>query len=204
MDLFSAIASERRSLADLLEHLTPDQQEAQSLCNEWTVKQVAAHLVMPMEVGMLAFMAAMLRHRGNFDAANSALAKKQALRPFAEIVQTLRDKADHRFTPPGQGPEAPLTDIIVHGLDITTPLGLSHHVPDEHLVVVLNHLAEPSPKSRAASRQLDGVRLQADDLEWTHGDGPLVTGPARAILLALAGRDAGWNQLTGDVPPRSA
>ena len=45
MDLFSVIASERRSLADLLEDLTPDQQEAQSLCSEWTVKQVAAHLV---------------------------------------------------------------------------------------------------------------------------------------------------------------
>ncbi len=204
MDLFSAIASERRSLADLLEHLTPDQQEAQSLCNEWTVKQVAAHLVMPMEVGMLGFMAAMLRHRGNFDAANNALARKQARRPFAEIVQTLRDKADHRFTPPGQGPEAPLTDVIVHGLDITTPLGLGHQVADEHLVVALGYLAEPLPKSRVASRQLVGVRLQADDLDWSHGHGPLVTGSARAILLALAGRDAGWEQLAGAVPHRSA
>ena len=131
-------------------------------------------------------------------------ARKQAQRPFAEIVQILRDKADHRFTPPGQGPEAPLTDVIVHGLDITTPLGLSHPVPDEHLIVVLDCLAEPSPKARAASRQLDGVRLQADDLDWSHGDGPLVTGPARAILLALAGRDAGWDQLAGDVPHRSS
>ncbi|MEL4356821.1 MULTISPECIES: maleylpyruvate isomerase family mycothiol-dependent enzyme [unclassified Luteococcus] len=156
MDLFSAIASERRSLADLLEPLTPDQQQAQSLCSEWTVKQVAAHLVMPMEVGMFGFMTAMLRHRGNFDAANDALAKKQAQRPFPEIVQILRDKADHRFTPPGQGPEAPLTDVIVHGLDITTPLGLSHPIPDEHLVVTWDYLAEPSPKARAASRQLDG------------------------------------------------
>ena len=204
MDLFSVIASERRSLADLLEDLTPDQQEAQSLCSEWTVKQVAAHLVMPMEVGMLGFMAAMLRHRGNFDVANNALARKQAQRPFAEIVEILRDKADHRFTPPGLGPEAPLTDVIVHGLDITTPLGLTHHVPDEHLAVALDHLAEPSPKSRAASRQLNGVRLEADDIDWSHGDGPLVTAPARAILLALAGRVAGWDQLTGAVPPRSA
>lgn len=46
MELFSAIASERRFLADMLEQLTPDQQEAHSLCSEWTVKQVAAHLVM--------------------------------------------------------------------------------------------------------------------------------------------------------------
>ncbi len=200
MDLFSAIASERRSLADLLERLTPDQQQAQSLCSEWTVKRVAAHLVMPMEVGMLGFMGALVRHRGNFDAANNALAKKQAQRPFAEIVQILRDKAGHRFTPPGQGPEAPLTDVIVHGLDITTPLGLSHHLPEEHLVVALDYLANPSPKSRAASRQLDGVRLQADDLDWSHGDGPLVTGPARAILLALAGRNAAYARLAGALP----
>lgn len=204
MDLFSAIASERRSLADLLEGLTPDQQQAQSLCSEWTVKQVAAHLVMPMEVGMLGFMAVMLRHRGNFDAANNALAKKQAQRPFTEIVQTLRGKADHRFTPPGQGPQAPLTDVIVHGLDITTPLGLSHPIPDKHLVVALDYLADPNPKARAANRQLEGVRLQADDIDWSHGDGPLVNGPARAILLALAGRNADCDQLTGALPPRPA
>lgn len=73
MDLFSAIASERRSLANLLEHLTPDQQETQSLCSEWTVKQVAAHLVMPMEIGMLGFMGALVRHRrGSHDACSDA------------------------------------------------------------------------------------------------------------------------------------
>lgn len=200
MDLFAAIAAERRSIADLLEKLSPEQLEMQSLCSAWTVRQVAAHLVMPMEVGMPGFMLAMLRHRGDFDRANDALARKLAARPFPEIVALLRDKADHRFTPPGQGPEAPLTDVLVHGLDITRPLGLDHHVPVEHLRVSLDHLAAGHSKSRAASGALAGVRLQAEDIDWSHGDGPLVTGRASSLLLALAGRKAGWQDLRGEVP----
>lgn len=202
MGLSAAIATERRSLADLLETLTPGQQQAHSLCSAWTVRQVAGHLVMPMEVGLPGFMVAMLRHRGDFDRANDALTRKQAHRPFAEIVGILRDKADHRFTPPGQGPEAPLTEVLVHGLDIARPLGLTHTVVPEHLRVALDHLAIPAAKARAADSGLTGLRLLADDLDWSHGEGPEVTGSATSLLLALAGRDVGWEDLSGAVPER--
>ena len=40
------IEAERLSLADLLESLSPDQWEAQSLCTEWRVRDVAAHVAM--------------------------------------------------------------------------------------------------------------------------------------------------------------
>jgi hypothetical protein len=38
------IETERRSLADLLEPLTPDQWSAPSLCAEWRIRDVAAHV----------------------------------------------------------------------------------------------------------------------------------------------------------------
>ncbi len=153
-------------LADVLGELTPDQQETQSLCDAWTVRRVAGHLIVPMQVGIPRFAVAMMRHRGDFDRANDSLSRAQATRPFDEIVRTLRDKADSRFTPPGQGPEAPLTDIIVHGLDITWPRGLSHTVDAPQAVRALDHVA--AGRGRFTSL-LDGHRLEASDLDWCHG-----------------------------------
>lgn len=54
--LWSTVRSERLSLADTLATLTPEQWATQSLCSEWTVRDVAAHLAMiPTEPGLSAF-----------------------------------------------------------------------------------------------------------------------------------------------------
>lgn len=197
MDMFAAIASERRSLAELLDSLSVDQQEAQSLCEAWTVRHVVGHLVVPLEVGMPRFALAMLRHRGDFDRANDALARKQAQQPFDQLVDTLRRKAESRFTPPGQGPEAPLTDVIVHGLDITRPLGLTHDIAPEHLRIALDHATAEAQKP---GNPWEGLQLRADDLEWSHGSGPLVTGSTTSLLLALTGRETALADLAGPAP----
>lgn len=180
------IAAERRAVADLLEGLTPEQQLAQSLCEAWTVRQVAGHLIVPLEVSMPRFMIAMLRRRGNFDAANVDLAVRAAERPWREIVATLRAKAHHRFTPPGQGPAAPLTDVIVHSLDMTVPLGIAREIPEAHLRVALDHVATGAG-TRVGSG-VGGQRFEATDMDWAYGDGPVVSTPAQEILLRLAGR----------------
>lgn len=43
----------------------------------------------------------------------------------------------------------------------------------------------------------DGLRLEATDQAWTHGDGPAVSGPGEALALALTGRAVALEQLTG-------
>ena len=48
MDEFAQIAQERTMLADVLDGLTEDQWQTQSLCSAWTVHDVAAHLLMPL------------------------------------------------------------------------------------------------------------------------------------------------------------
>jgi hypothetical protein len=42
-----------------------------------------------------------------------------------------------------------------------------------------------------------GVRLVATDLDWVHGSGPQVTGPAEALMMAMAARPDALDQLTG-------
>lgn len=140
VDTFAEIADERRGLADLLSGLTEEQLSAQSLCREWSVRDVAAHLLVPLEVGTPTFLLAILRCRGSFDRANVRLAREQARRPFGTIVELLHRKADTRFTPPGAGPEAPLTDLLVHGLDIRWPLGLTREVAAERLQASLGQV----------------------------------------------------------------
>lgn len=133
MDTFAEIAAERRELADLLAGLTAEQRSTRSLCAGWTVHDVAAHLVVPLEVGLPTFALAMLACRGDFHRANVRLTRGQARRPMTELVEVLRRKAGSRFTPPGAGPEAPLTDLLVHGSDLRWPLGLDRDVPPGRL-----------------------------------------------------------------------
>lgn len=201
MDIFAEIADERRIVADMLSGLTREQQATRSLCDEWSVHDVAAHLVMPLEVGMPKFLLTMLACRGDFDRANVRLTRQQARRPFDEIVEVLRRRAASRFTPPGSGPEAPLTDLLVHGLDIRWPLGLTRDIREERVQTSLTFLASRGARGLVARGALDGLRFEADDVDWTHGHGPIVSGAAEAPLLTFTGRSAALGVLTGDGLP---
>jgi uncharacterized protein (TIGR03083 family) len=201
VDTFAEIADERRNLADLLSGLTEEQLATQSLCDEWSVHEVAAHLIMPLEVSMPRFLLTILACRGDFDRANVRLTRELARRPIEKIVEVLRRKAASRFTPPGSGPEAPLTDLLVHGLDIRWPLRLPWDIPEERMQTSLTFLTGPSARRLVGKGTLDGLRVEADDLDWTYGDGPIVTGTAEALLLAITGRDAALGVLSGDGLP---
>ncbi|KGH45095.1 MULTISPECIES: maleylpyruvate isomerase family mycothiol-dependent enzyme [Modestobacter] len=201
METFAEIADERRRLAALVSGLTEEQQATRSLCGEWSVRDVVAHLVVPLEVGMPRFLLTMLASRGSFDRANVRLAREQARRPFDELVEVLRRKADSQFTPPGSGPEAPLTDLVVHGLDIRWPLRLQRAVPEERLHKVLTFLTAAPVGGIVRRGALDGLRFEATDLDWAHGRGPVVRGPAEALLLGITGRPAALDHLGGDGVP---
>lgn len=195
--IFAAIADERRSLAATLDTLTPEQWASPSLCGDWSVREVAAHLVAPLVVPMWRFGLLMLRARGNFDEANKAMTTLVVRDHGDDLVTLLDDRADKRFTPPGRGPAAPLTDIVVHGLDICRPLGIAHSAPDDRRRVVLDFTSDLTGTGSFANSGRP-VRWEATDLEWSHGNGPLVSGPADALMLAITGRPDALRDLTGD------
>ncbi|GGO75200.1 maleylpyruvate isomerase family mycothiol-dependent enzyme [Nocardioides deserti] len=197
MDLFEEIADERRALADLLTGLAPEEQATPSLCAEWTVHEVVGHLVVPLEVGLAKFALEMVRSRGSFDRANARLAREWAQRPCEELLGVLRQRADSRFTPPGMGPEAPLTDLLVHGLDVRWPLGIDREVPAGRLRATLDFVAG-APGGIVPRGSLDGLRFEANDLDWVAGEGAVVRGSAEALLLGLTGRSAALDRLDGE------
>jgi uncharacterized protein (TIGR03083 family) len=204
VDVFAEIAEERRHVADLLAGLTGEQLSARSLCEQWSVHDVAAHLITPLVVSIPKFFLTMLACRGSFDRANERLTREQARRPIEEIIAILRQRAETRFTPPGAGPEAPLTDLLVHGLDMSWPLRLTRRVPEERVRTSLTYLTSTQARGLVPRGALDALRFEASDIDWARGSGPTVSGEAQALLLTLAGRTTALGLLGGDGLPTLA
>jgi uncharacterized protein (TIGR03083 family) len=199
VDLFPLIAAERRRLADELESLPPEAWEGPSLCDGWTVHMVAAHLNAPWEASVPSALVEVVKARslaGGFD----RLARKIAdTLPPAACVAGLRDHADSRFTPPTFGPEAPLTDVIVHGVDILLPSGRSVEIDPVALAASLEFLSWGKSKGFVPKGRVDGLVFEASDLDVRGGPGQsVVRGPALALCATLCGRRALLGQLSGE------
>jgi uncharacterized protein (TIGR03083 family) len=194
------IADERRTLADLLEGLDDEQLRTPSLCGDWTVHEVAGHLLMPLVTPLRVFIAGVIVARGNFDRANDRITRSFAQRPINVIAAGLRDHATSTFHPPGFSLDAPLTELLIHGQDIRRPLGLTWPFPETGLVAALTFLASPRAARGFVDRnRIAGLSFEATDVGWTGGvaGGPTVRGPAAALAYAMAGRTAALDELGG-------
>ncbi|HEX4246038.1 MAG TPA: maleylpyruvate isomerase family mycothiol-dependent enzyme [Acidimicrobiales bacterium] len=204
MDNWQAIASGRRALADQLGELTPGQWKVASLCDAWTIRDVAAHLILPQTISIPRFLVAMAAAGGSFSRANVNMTAKQAQRSTVDLVADLRRYADSRTTPPGFGSEAPLTEVLVHGQDIRIPLGLDDPNSTASWAASLGFLVQPKARRGFVSRPVGSFRFVASDIDWAHGTGDEVRGPAAALALAILGRRARHDELTGPGAARLA
>lgn len=197
VELLEWIADERRSVADLVESLTPEQLATPSLCGAWTVHDVAAHLLMPLVTPLPKVLLAMLMSGFDFDRANVRLTAVVARRSPAQIAEELRRHAAARFKPPGMGFEAPLNDLLVHEQDIRRPLGLSSTPEPDRLHACLDFVGVRRLEGPRPSASLGGVRLEASDVGWSAGNGLLARGPGAAILMVLNRRPSALVDLEG-------
>ncbi len=131
MEIWDAIATERRALADELEGLTAEQWNAQTVCDGWTVRHMLAHLVTPFDVSTPRFLLAMAARRFDLHKVTVHFAAKHVERPIDELIDSLRANATNRWMPPKTGPEVPLGEILVHGQDIRAAIGARRTVPAE-------------------------------------------------------------------------
>jgi len=196
-EIFALIAAERRRAAGMFAGLEEHQWAAQSLCTEWTVREIAAHLIGPFCISVPRFLAGAIAS-GGFHKYSVQATQQLARKPTAELVAILRDNAEHTFVPPGTGIGAPLTDVAVHTRDVARPLGLATTASDEAWRSVLDFLVSPRAVRGFVRRgRLAGLRLRATDQAWSAGDGPEVTGPAEALALAMTGRGVALADLSG-------
>jgi len=181
------IAEERRGLAAALGELSSDEWDAPSLCAGWRVREVVAHLTMPFRYSTPRFLIEVAKAGGRFQRMSDGVARRDGALPQATLVAALRDNAEHPWKPPGGGYESALTHDVIHGLDITVPLGVDNPLPADALATVLD--ATTAPRSlKHFGVGLDGVQLRAVDLDWSWGSGAPVLGQACDLLLLVTGR----------------
>jgi uncharacterized protein (TIGR03083 family) len=195
--VWAAAATERRALADQLDRLTPAQWASPSLCAGWDVRTVTAHLVTALSPALLSFLVALARARGDLHRANDAVARRAATRPASDLVAELRRRAGSRTAPPVTGPRAPLTDVLVHAGDIRLPLGLPHEPAADGVRAALDFVTTGRPVGFVPRGRLAGLRLVAEDLDRSWGEGEEVGGRGIDLLMAACGRAAALERLHG-------
>ena len=202
-DLMPTISAERRAFADVLEGLAEADWNAPSLCSGWRVREVVAHMTMPFRYSAPRFLAELARSRGNFARMADRVARRDAQAPIGTLLDGWRTNVGHPWKPPGGGAVGALTHDVVHGLDITVPLGIEHPVSEQALRVVLDNATTPM-SLKHFDRDLTGVRLEADDLDWAFGDGDPVHGRACHLLMVLMDRRLPSGLLSGAATSRFA
>jgi uncharacterized protein (TIGR03083 family) len=190
------LAAERRELADLAEGWTRDQWHTPSLCDGWRVQDVVAHVTMTAELPPSRYLLLAVRHGMRLDHMLDQVARKAGRATPEDILRRLRSATDSRRHPPGRAGRHVLSDALVHGLDIRRPLRIGRTIPADRLRIALDTMSGLDAMPVARPR-IAGLRLEASDLDWTIGDGQLVRGPADSLLLAIAGRAAGCEELQG-------
>jgi uncharacterized protein (TIGR03083 family) len=178
---------ERAEFAGPLDRLTP-QQNMPSLCDGWTVRDVAAHTIAHLGQSRTRLVINMLRTRFDIDVLNAnGLRDYAGLRP-EQLVGLMRQGVEPSGAAALYGGRVALIECLIHQQDIRRPLGQPRTIPAERLRVSLNY-ARISPVIGGA-RRTRGVRLVASDMDWSAGHGPDVRGSGEALLLAMTGRVA--------------
>jgi len=192
---------ELESISELAHGLSDDQWDHDTLCAGWRVRDVMSHMVLGYTTPMPSMIALLARYRFNVPkgsaeasvAYGSSHSPAQILAAFDSIHRDRVRKGISRVIKTHEG----FVDHLVHQQDIRRPLGLPRVVPEERLLAALA-VAPKLAGFVGAKKRAAGLRLAATDVAWSHGDGPEVRGPGEAILLALTGRPAVLEELSGD------
>ena len=190
------VATELTSLADLLDAASGAQWDTASLCAGWRVREVVAHMTMAARYSQEQFMAELQRCGFDFTRLSNEVAARDADLPTDELIANLRSEVMQHWAPPGGGYHGALNHAVIHGLDVTVPLDVPRLSSDETIRVILDDLTQGAGNVHFGV-DIARRRLQATDLDWSFGDGPLLRGAAADLALTLAGRTLPAGRLEG-------
>ncbi len=192
--------AERADLLAFLRTLTPQQWGAPTLCSEWTVTEVVAHVVSYEELGVAGLVARFAK--GRVANANQVGVEEFSTLTSDQLVDFLAAHLQPRGLTAAFGGLIALVDGTIHHQDIRRALKLPRTVPPERLRRVLQ-LTRGNPRL-GVTRRIKGLQLRATDIEWATGSGPEVIGPGEALLMAMTGRPDALADLSGPGQPALA
>lgn len=202
-DVWAAIDTQRLRTVDLLERLSPEEWAHASLCDGWTVRDVAAHLTL-QQISLGDGLRMALRHPGSINHVNRESARGRAGLPTERLIADIRGMVGSRRHNFGLTHLETLIDIVVHGQDIAIPLSRELEVDPEAAAAAATrvwsyHVTRRGRWKMRVFRSVpyDRYRLTATDTQWFVGKGPEIRGPILSILMVLTGRLVCLPQLTG-------
>ena len=195
-DYATILPAHRRRLVELLESLSDDEFATDTLCAGWQVPHVLAHITMPFRYTPDSYGSELAVDGFDFNKMADRVAKRDAADGPGPLLQCLRDNIETLWAPPGGGLRGGLSHDVIHGLDITIPLGRDERLDDSVLAAVLSGLGEESARQHFAFDPTQ-TRLQADDFDYAMGEGELVAGRAQDLIMVVAGRKLPVGHLDG-------
>jgi len=195
LDVRRRARDERADLAAFLATLSPGRWQAPTLCAQWRVRDVVAHVISYDDLDVRGVLAVAARGRLSLGRINAAALERYQTRSPQQLLALLTGHLQPRGLAAALGGRVALVETLIHHQDIRRALGRPRHIPAERLLPALR-LAMIAPDI-AGPWRIRGVRLVATDLRFTAGAGPQVRGPAEALLMAIAGRRGVVSELTG-------
>jgi uncharacterized protein (TIGR03083 family) len=195
--LWPAIHRERMALAADLEGMDVRQWSRPSLCREWNVRDVLAHMTTLANVTPMTLLPKLVSsglslgrmQKKEIGAARGA-SPSDTLAAF-EAIRTSR-------SPPGI-PVTMLGETLIHAEDIRRPLGIGHTYPIDAVLRIADFFKDTN-RFIGTKRRVAGLRLLASDTAWSHGSGPEVSGPTMTLVLAMTGRKGVLDELLLTTP----
>ena len=185
-DLQSWVAPTYEGLADLLDSAAPEAWDAPSLCEEWQVRHVVAHVTMLTRLTPEQFGTEMATAGGDFEVLSTSVAVRDASLPLAELLSNLRSPLLHDWQPPGGGAAGALSHAVIHSLDVTVALNQPTVAPLAAVVAILDHLT--AANGAWFGVDLTNIRLEATDIDWGWGTGQIVRADSGCLVELLSGR----------------
>lgn len=195
VNIWPTIHAERVALADDLGGLTTEQWHTPSLCEEWDVHQVLAHLLASAKMTPARFLTRFASAGFSFDRFTTRQVAGESAGGPAATLAAFRESARRESAPPGPK-ESWLGEAFVHGEDIRRPLGIAHVYPVSEVTRALGFYARSNAIIGGKTR-VAGVTLKPADADVTIGSGPRVEGPAISLLLVASGRPSALDELSG-------
>lgn len=196
MDIWAATHHARRDLVEDLTHLTEADWRRPTLCGEWDVEHVVAHLTAAASLGTMAWMRSIVLSGFRPAVHNERRLREQLGATPGETLDRFRAVVSATVAPSKDLP-AYLGEVLVHGEDIRHPLDIPSAVRVDSATAVAEFYASRNfaVNSRTTAA---GLSLRATDGPFRSGQGPEVTGPTLALVMVMAGRRSHLDQLTGE------
>ena len=197
--LWALVHAERAALAEDLAGLGAEQWRHDTLCGEWDVEQVVAHLTAAASLNQWRWLRTMLGARFRPDVHNQRRLAEHCGSTPAETLARFRAVITSTTAPSSHTP-AYLGEVVVHAQDIRQPLGLVLMPGVDALTPVAGFFARRD-FAVASHTQVADLQLRADDGPFATGTGPLVSGSTLALVMSMAGRASYLAELDGPGVP---